>query len=84
YSSGTSAIVARVMRAAMGGSDADYLAFPRRALFAPLGMRSAVFEPDAAGTLGSASFMYASARDWARFGQLLLQDGVWDGRRLLP
>ncbi|KWH10377.1 serine hydrolase [Burkholderia territorii] len=84
YSSGTSAIVARVMREAMGGSDADYLAFPRRALFAPLGMRSAVFEPDAAGTLGSASFMYASARDWARFGQFLLQDGVWDGQRLLP
>ncbi|MBR8311781.1 serine hydrolase [Burkholderia dolosa] len=84
YSSGTSAIVARVMREAMGGSEADYLAFPRRALFAPLGMRSAVFEPDASGTLGSASFMYASARDWARFGQLLLQDGVWNGQRLLP
>ncbi|WP_175922609.1 serine hydrolase domain-containing protein [Burkholderia latens] len=84
YSSGTSAIVARVMRVAMGGTEDDYLAFPRRALFAPLGMRSAVFEPDAAGTLGSASFMYASARDWARFGQFLLQDGVWNGQRLLP
>ncbi|WP_321797796.1 serine hydrolase [Burkholderia sp. BCC1988] len=84
YSSGTSAIVARVMREAMGGSEGDYLAFPRRALFAPLGMRSAVFEPDAAGTLGSASFMYASARDWARFGELLRQDGVWNGQRLLP
>ena len=84
YSSGTSAIVARVMRMAMGGTEGDYLAFPRRALFAPLGMRSAVFEPDAAGTLGSASFMYASARDWARFGELLRQDGVWDGQRLLP
>ncbi|AIO38715.1 beta-lactamase family protein [Burkholderia cenocepacia] len=84
YSSGTSAIVARVMRVAMGGTEDDYLTFPRRALFAPLGMRSAVFEPDAAGTLGSASFMYASARDWARFGQLLLQDGVWNGQRLLP
>ncbi|MCR4467334.1 serine hydrolase [Burkholderia sp. SCN-KJ] len=84
YSSGTSAILARVMREAMGGSEGDYLAFPRRALFAPLGMRSAVFEPDAAGTLGSASFMYASARDWARFGELLRQDGVWDGQRLLP
>ncbi|RQS06700.1 serine hydrolase [Burkholderia sp. Bp8991] len=84
YSSGTSAIVARVMREAMGGTEGDYLAFPRRALFAPLGMRSAVFEPDAAGTLGSASFMYASARDWARFGELLRQDGVWDGQRLLP
>ncbi|WP_321806038.1 serine hydrolase [Burkholderia sp. BCC1993] len=84
YSSGTSAIVARVIREAMGGTEGDYLAFPRRALFAPLGMRSAVFEPDAAGTLGSASFMYASARDWARFGELLRQDGVWDGQRLLP
>jgi len=84
YSSGTSAIIARVMRVAMGGTEDDYLAFPRRALFAPLGMRSAVFEADAAGTLGSASFMYASARDWARFGQLLLQDGVWNGQRLLP
>ena len=84
YSSGTSAILARVMREALGGSDGDYLALPHRALFAPLGMRSAVFEPDASGTLVSASYMYASARDWARFGQLLLQDGVWDGQRLLP
>ncbi|WP_241291507.1 serine hydrolase domain-containing protein [Burkholderia stabilis] len=84
YSSGTSAIVARVMREAMAGSEADYLAFPRRALFAPLDMRSAVFEPDASGTLGSPSYLYASARDWARFGQLLLQDGEWNGQRLLP
>lgn len=84
YSSGTSAIVARVMREAMGGSEADYLAFPRRALFAPLDMRSAVFEPDASGTLGSPSYLYASARDWAHFGQLLLQDGEWNGQRRLP
>ncbi|KML58138.1 beta-lactamase [Burkholderia cepacia] len=84
YSSGTSAIVARVMREALGGSENDYLAFPRRALFAPLDMRSAVFEPDASGTLVSPSYMYASARDWARFGQFLLQDGVWNGQRLLP
>jgi CubicO group peptidase (beta-lactamase class C family) len=47
-------------------------------------MRTAVFEPDTAGMLASASFMCASAYDWARFGQLLLQDGVWDGKRLLP
>ncbi|MGU7783582.1 serine hydrolase domain-containing protein [Burkholderia sp. PU8-34] len=84
YSSGTSAILARVMREAMGGTEADYLAFPHRALFVPLGMRHSVFEPDPAGTLESASFMYASAHDWARFGQFLLLDGVWDGKRLLP
>lgn len=84
YSSGTTAILARVMRETMGGAEDDYLAFPRRALFAPLGMRRAVLEPDPAGTLAGASFMYASARDWARFGQFLLQDGEWDGKRLLP
>ena len=84
YSSGTSAILARVIRQALGGTEQGYLQFPRRALFDPLGMRTAVFEPDTAGMLASASFMCASAYDWARFGQLLLQDGVWDGKRLLP
>ncbi|WP_038710136.1 serine hydrolase domain-containing protein [Burkholderia sp. lig30] len=84
YSSGTTAILARVLYDALAEPEADYLQFPRRALFAPLGMRTAVFEPDAAGMLASASFMYASARDWARFGQFLLQDGTWAGKRLLP
>jgi CubicO group peptidase (beta-lactamase class C family) len=84
YSSGTAAILAPVMREALGGTEQDYLQFPRRALFTPLGMRSAIFEPDASGMLVTASFMYASAHDWARFGQLLLQDGMWDGRRILP
>ena len=68
YSSGTAAILAPVMREALGGTEQDYLQFPRRALFTPLGMRSAIFEPDASGMLVTASFMYASAHDWARFG----------------
>jgi CubicO group peptidase (beta-lactamase class C family) len=84
YSSGTTNIVARALRQAIGGSQADYLAFPRRALFEPLGMARAVLEPDASGHLVGSSFMFAPARDWARLGQLYLQDGVWDGKRLLP
>ena len=84
YSSGTTNIVARVLRRAAGGNEADYLAFPRRALFEPLGLASAVIEPDAAGTFVGSSFMFASARDWVRLGQLYLQDGVWDGVRILP
>ena len=83
YSSGTSNILSRVMREALG-SDAEYAAFPRRALFAPLGMASAVMEPDAAGNYVASSYVYATARDWARFGQLYLDDGVSGGRRLLP
>jgi len=84
YSSGTSNILSRIIRLAVGGKAQDYLEFPRRALFDRIGMETAIIETDASGNFVSSSFMYASARDWARFGQLLLQDGVWDGERILP
>jgi len=82
YSSGTTNIIAYAIRQIVGES--DYLAFPRRALFDRLGMASAVMETDAAGTFVGSSFMYATARDWARFGLLYLNDGVWAGQRVLP
>lgn len=82
YSSATSNIISRVARETVG--DEAYWALPRRALFEPLGMSTAFLEPDAAGTFVCSSFGFASARDWARFGQLFLQDGLWKGRRLLP
>jgi CubicO group peptidase (beta-lactamase class C family) len=81
YSSGTTNILSLVLKRALG---AGYHAFPRHALFDPLGMDSAIFETDAAGTFIGSSFLFATARDWARFGQLFLQDGVWNGARLLP
>jgi CubicO group peptidase (beta-lactamase class C family) len=84
YSSGNTNIIARIIRNAIGGTDADYFAFPRRALFDRIGMHSAIIEPDARGTIVGSSFMYATARDWARFGLLYLQDGVWEGERILP
>lgn len=83
YSSGTSVIVARILRTSFA-TERDYLRYPRERLFDPLGMRSAVLEPDAAGTLVASSLLYASARDFARLGLLFLQDGVWQGQRLLP
>ena len=82
YSSGTTNIISRILRHTVG--ERVYHAFPRHALFDPLGMGSAVIEPDAAGTFVGSSYMFATARDWARLGQLYLEDGVWDGRRLLP
>jgi CubicO group peptidase (beta-lactamase class C family) len=53
------------------------------ALFGPLGM-DAEIEFDAAGTFLGGSLVFASARDWAKFGLLYLRDGVWNGTRLLP
>jgi CubicO group peptidase (beta-lactamase class C family) len=83
YSSGTALLLSRIWMDRIGNEQAA-LAYPREALFAPLGMTSAVFEADARGTLAGSSYLYATARDWARFGQFLLQDGVWNGKRLLP
>jgi CubicO group peptidase (beta-lactamase class C family) len=84
YSSGTSNIVSRILRDSFDGDQAAYFGFPRLALFEPLGMRSAVIEPDASGSFVASSFMFATARDWARFGLLFLHDGVWLGERILP
>ncbi|KQV82852.1 serine hydrolase [Rhizobium sp. Root1220] len=83
YSSGTSTLIAKIWMDRLGSGQAA-LAYPREALFDPLGMTSAVFEVDARGTFAGSSYLYATAHDWARFGQFLLQGGVWEGRRLLP
>lgn len=84
YSSGTSNMLARIVRQTVGGSFAQYYAFPRRELFDKIGMKSAILEPDASGTLIGGAHCYATARDWARFGLLYLNDGVWEGERILP
>lgn len=83
YSSGTTLLLSRLWQEAVGDK-AMALAWPRERLFGPAGMKSAVLEADASGTFAGSSYMYASAHDWARFGQLLLQDGTWDGNRILP
>jgi CubicO group peptidase (beta-lactamase class C family) len=82
YSSGDSNIISKAIRNIMGSG--EYRRFPRQALFDPLGMSSAVLEADASGTFVASSFMYATARDWARFGMLYLVDGVWNSDRILP
>lgn len=80
YSSGSTNLLCSVLTEA-AGTEAD---LPRSELFAPLGLSSAVLEPDAAGTPVCSSYLWATPRDWAAIGQFALQDGVWDGERLLP
>ncbi|WP_192243202.1 serine hydrolase domain-containing protein [Mesorhizobium silamurunense] len=83
YSSGTAVMLSRLWQDAVGDK-AKALAWPRTALFEPLGMHSAVLETDEQGTFVGSSYLYATAHDWARFGQFLLQGGVWNSAQILP
>jgi CubicO group peptidase (beta-lactamase class C family) len=84
YSNLGYALLSRLIGHATGGTAASTGAFVRSELFAPLGMHHSVIETDASGTLLGSGFMYSSARDLARFGQLYLDDGVVAGKRVLP
>ncbi len=84
YSSGTTNLLSRTLRETLEANAQTIHGFARDALFDPVGATSFVMEPDASGTPIGSSFMYATPRDWARIGQLYLQDGVWNGKRILP
>lgn len=60
-----------------------YHTFPQRALFDRIGVRTMVMETDPSGNFLTQGYEFASGRDWARLGNLYLQDGVWNGERLL-
>lgn len=82
YSSATTNIITGAMRRVVG--DAEYATFPRRALFDRIGVSRAVMETDGRDNFIGSSFVWATARDWARFGALYANDGVWGSERILP
>lgn len=84
YADASPTLTSRIIRDQAGGTEAAMLAFARRELFDRIGMEHATLELDATGTPLGATHMWASARDWARLGQLYLDDGVMDGARILP
>lgn len=73
-----------LIRLAIEKRGEDYLSFPRRALFDRIGIRTMVMETDPFGNFLGQGYELASARDWARLGNLYLQRGVWNGERILP
>lgn len=83
YSSGSTNVVSYLMRKA-SGSDSSFYSYVKTNFFNRLGMPDAVFEPDASGTLVGSSYIYATARDYARFALLYLQNGKFNGKQLLP
>src|SRR5262249_5513250 len=84
YADGNPAILARIVRDRVGGHAVDVLRFARRELFGPLGIRRATLEIDATGTPIAGAFLFMTAREWARFGLLFLEDGVVGRQRILP
>ena len=81
YSSGTANVLARLYQDTLGGAQAaraDY----ELTIAKGLGFQNAVFETDASGAFVGSSYLYASARDWARLGQVMLNDGEINGVRL--
>lgn len=83
YSSGTTNILSYLIKTKFDNEQA-YLEFPYKKLFEPLGMYSALLETDNNNTYIGSSFMYATGRDWAKFGLLYLQNGFWNGEQILP
>jgi CubicO group peptidase (beta-lactamase class C family) len=73
-----------LVRLAVEGRGEDYHSFPQRALFDRIGIRDAVIETDPYGNFLGQGLAFMPARDWARLGNLYLQDGVWEGERILP
>ena len=83
YSSGSTNIIMSYLRGKFA-SDTEFWSYIRSRLFTPLGIRNACFEPDMSGTPVGSSYLYVTARDYARFGQMYLDDGCVAGTRILP
>ena len=73
-----------LVRLAVEKRGEEYLSFPQRQLFDKIGVRSMVMETDPYGNFLTQGYELMSGRDWARLGNLYLQDGMWNGERILP
>jgi len=83
YSSGSTNIISKLIRKQFT-SDSAYYVFANNQLFNKIGIPDAILEVDPSGTRVGSSYLYATALDYARFGLLYLNDGVFNGERILP
>ncbi len=83
YSSGDANLVSGVIRNTIG-NDRAYYELPYKSLMHRIGMLNTTIETDASGNFVSSSYSYGTTRDWARFGLLYANDGVFAGDTILP
>ena len=84
YRNSDPVLINYLVRLGVEGRGGNYLEFPQRELFDKVGVRTMIMETDPYGNFLTQGYEFASARDWARLGNLYLQDGVWNGERILP
>ncbi|MEP7344596.1 MAG: serine hydrolase [Gemmatimonadaceae bacterium] len=84
YRNGDPLTINYLVKKAVVAKGEEYLSYPQRHLFDKLGMRRMTPEPDPYGNFLLNGFELGSGRDWARLGNLYLQDGMWNGERILP
>ncbi|MFT5451665.1 MAG: CubicO group peptidase (beta-lactamase class C family) [Enterobacterales bacterium] len=77
-------MISGIIKRTIGGDLQQYYEYTQKNLFIPLGINTAISETDASDTFVGSSYFYASARDWAKLGQLLLQNGQWGAQQILP
>ncbi len=83
YLSATANLLSAVDRGRFATNEA-YWQYSAKALFEPLGVKSATLETDPAGNWVGSSYLWASIGDWARMAQMMLHDGQWEGKQVLP
>lgn len=81
YSSGTSNLLSKKLKDYFD-SDQAYIDFLYTDFADKIGMNSLLVEQDGSGTYVSSSYGWASTRDWGKFGQLYLQNGIWNNKSL--
>src|SRR5499433_3539514 len=84
YRNSDPVLINYLIRLAVEKRGEDYFSFPQRALFEKIGIRTMVMDADPYGNFLTQGYELACGRDWARLGNLYLQDGVWNGGRILP
>ncbi len=82
YSSGTTNILTEIIKRQFKNIE-DYWHFPYKKLFNRISMYHTIMETDASGNFVGSSYTYATTRDWARFGLLYLENGIWFGDTIL-
>lgn len=83
YSTGSSALLGRIVQKHIGGTINSYLDFANDALLKPINIDSAVIEFDTVGHPTGGAHLHMTVRDWARLGLLYAHNGNWFGRQVI-